>query len=75
MATSKTGKPSKSAKPKRDRSGALYVLLEREQLEALDAWADTLNAGRLVPLWNRSDIVRAVLARALTERGAKGEEP
>jgi len=73
MATTK--KPAKSTKPKRDRSGALYVLLEPEQLEALDNWADRLNAGRLVPLWNRSDLVRAMIARALTERGAKGEEP
>lgn len=73
MSTAK--KAAKAPKPKRDRSGALYVLLEPAQLQELDAWADKLNAGRLVPLWNRSDLVRAVIARAIAEKGSKGEEP
>jgi len=66
---------TKSAKPARDRSGALYVLLEPEQLASLDGWAERLNEGNTGPQWNRTAVVRAIVARALTERGAKGEAP
>lgn len=65
----------KPAKPARDRSGALYVLLEPDALTALDAWAERLNMGNTGPQWNRTAVVRAIVARALMERGAKGEAP
>lgn len=64
-----------SKKPERDRSGALYVLLEPAQLEALDGWVDRLNANNEGPQWTKTAIVRAVLARALRERAEKGEAP
>jgi len=59
----------------RDRSGALYVLLDPAQLDALDAWADRLNDGNVGPQWNRTALVRAIVSRALSERGSKGEAP
>lgn len=61
--------------PKRDRSGALYVLLQPEELNALDAWVEKLNAGRAVALWSRTAVVRTMLARALEERAKKDLEP
>ena len=66
----------KAKKPReRDRSGALYVILDPAQLEALDAWAERLNVGNVGPQWNRTAVVRALVARALSERGSKGEAP
>jgi len=64
-----------ATKPERDRSGALYVLLEPAQLAALDAWVDKLNAGNDGPQWTRTALVRAMVARGLRERGEKGEAP
>jgi len=60
---------------KRDRSGALYVLLDTETLEALDGWAEALNLKGGGPTWTRTAVVRAVIGRALLERAAKGKAP
>ncbi len=63
------------AKRERDRSGALYVLLEPTQLQSLDAWVDRLNTGNEGPQWTRTAVVRALVSRGLRERGEKGEAP
>lgn len=45
-------------------------------IEALDAWAERLNqASPMGRRWTRTDVVQEALARAVTERGAKGEIP
>lgn len=76
MAKPKASTAAAAKKPRvRDRSGALYVLLDPAQLEALDAWADRLNEGNVGPQWNRTALVRALVARALGEKAAKGEAP
>lgn len=69
--------PKKAAKKpaERDRSGALYVLLDPAMLSALDAWVERLNADNAGPQWTRTAVVRAALARSLRERGEKGEAP
>ena len=76
---SRVSTPKRSAKPatkpERDRSGALYVLLEPAQLAALDAWVDRLNSGNDGPQWSRTALVRAMVARGLRERAEKGEAP
>ena len=74
MATPKAPKTPKK-KPPRDRSGALYVLLEPEMLTALDGWVDKLNTNNTGPQWTRTAVVRALVARGLKERGEKGEAP
>lgn len=43
--------------------------------DGLDAWVERLNAGLVGPRWTRTAVVTAVLSRALSERGAKGEAP
>mgnify|MGYP007071583288 CR=1 FL=1 len=68
--TKKTAK-----KTERDRSGALYVLLEPAQLGELDGWIERLNEGNEGPQWTRTAVVRALISRGLRERGAKGEAP
>lgn len=45
-------------------------------IEALDEWAEKLNeASPMGRRWTRTDVVQEALARAITERGAKGEAP
>lgn len=74
MATSKTlTKPARKAA--RDRSGALYLLLDPRVLASLDEWTEALNVGNNGPQWTRTAVVRALIARGLTERKAKGETP
>lgn len=51
------------------------VRMDHALLEGLDAWVEKLNAGNTGPRWSRSDVMRATLARALKERGEKGEAP
>lgn len=76
MSKPKAAAAGAAKKPRiRDRSGALYVLLDTAQLDALDAWAERLNEGNVGPQWNRTALVRAIVARALSEKGAKGEAP
>lgn len=67
--------PKKKAPPARDRSGALYAVVGDEVLERLDAWLEKLNAAGTGPKWTRQDLVKAVLTRACTERGEKGDAP
>ena len=67
-------KPKRPA-PARDRSGALYVLLETSELESLDAWAARLNSGGAIPAWTRTALVKAIFRRALRERGVRGQTP
>ena len=74
MATTK--KTTKAAKtPTRDRSGALYVLLEPEMLASLDTWIERLNTGNTGPQWTRTAMIRALVSRGLSERATKGEAP
>lgn len=73
MPAAKTAK--KKPTPARDRSGALYVLLEPEMLTSLDAWVERLNTGNAGPQWTRTAIVRALISRGLRDRGDKGEAP
>ena len=75
MATTKKGKAATTKTPARDRSGALYVLLEPDMLAAMDGWIERLNTGNTGPQWTRTALVRALLAKGLTDRGAKGEAP
>lgn len=62
-----------SAKPL--RPGAFYAVLGVETLAALDAWAAALNEHNDGPAWNRTAVLRALIARGLRERAAKGEAP
>jgi hypothetical protein len=64
-----------STKPARDRSGALYVILEPAMLDAMDAWIEALNAGNIGPQWNRTTLVRALVNRGLQEKAPKSEAP
>lgn len=74
MATpKKTAKTPKSTT--RDRSGALYVLLEPEMLTAMDAWIARLNNDNTGPQWTRTALVRALISRGLKEKSEKGEAP
>ena len=73
MAPAKKPAPKKPAA--RDRSGALYVLLDPSMLEDLDRWVDRLNTNNTGPQWTRTAVVRALIARGLKERGDKGETP
>jgi len=68
-----TKKPAK--KSDRDRSGALYVILDPEMIQRLDDWAAKLNEKNQGPQWTRTAVVRSVLMRALEERAEKGEVP
>ena len=65
----------KKAAPVRDRSGALYVLLDPEQLAAVDAWVTSLNVDNAGPQWTRTSLIRVLLARGLKERAEKGKAP
>lgn len=60
---------------RRDRSGALYAILGTEMLAALDVWVVTLNEHNDGPAWNRTALLRALIARGLRERAAKGIAP
>jgi hypothetical protein len=42
--------------------------MSKRTLEGLDAWVDDLNRGRALGKVNRSDLIRLVLSRAVTER-------
>ncbi len=53
----------------------VMVRLEPPLLAALDAWVERLNATTDGPPWTRGEMVRAVLVRALEERGKAGEAP
>lgn len=66
---------SRPKPPKPDRTGAFYGVLGVETLAALDAWASTLNEGNDGPAWNRTAVLRAIIARSLRERAAKGMVP
>lgn len=59
----------------RDRRGAFYAVFGTETLAALDAWVEALNKTADGPLWNRTALLRALIARGLRERAAKGEAP
>lgn len=54
---------------------ATVLRVDAAMMAGLDAWVDRLNEGAVGPKWTRSHLVRAVLARALKERGEKGEMP
>lgn len=73
MATGKRGR--KPVPAPKDGEGVLYIRASAALIARLDEWADQLNEGRVGPKWNRNDVVRAALTRALDERGAKGMEP
>lgn len=79
MATSKKSpapKPGRPATaPTRDRSGALYVLLDPEMLAGMDRWIEALNADNTGPQWTRTALVRAMVTRGLRDRASKGEAP
>lgn len=72
MATSKGGAKGKASEDA--GGGVLYARVGPEMLEALDKWAEKLNA-KGGPRWTRQDVVKAALTRALEERGKKGETP
>jgi hypothetical protein len=77
MATTRTSKaPKRSPEPaKADSAGVLFIR-DPDLPDELDAWAEKLNkANPDAPAWTRSSLARAVLRRALRERGAKGEMP
>jgi hypothetical protein len=75
----KTARPARPARPiaaDNPNTAATVVRLDPVLLEALDAWADKLNAATPeAPPWSRTNIIRASLARAVRERGEKGESP
>ena len=76
MATGKRGRPPEPAKSaEKGADGVLYARVPNELLLSLDAWASRLNKGSLGPQWTRNDVIRAVLQRAVDERGKKGEQP
>lgn len=76
-----------AATPKRSQAGArpvaddnpnraaVMVRMEPALLEGLDAWVAKLNAKNDGPRWTRSDVMRALLKRGVSERGEKGEAP
>jgi hypothetical protein len=66
---------ARRGKAERDRSGALYVVLDPSELEALDGWVARLNDAGALPPWTRTALVKAVFRRALRDRGAKGAAP
>lgn len=54
---------------------SVLVYLPTELVANLEQWAANINAAEVGPQWSRSDVVKAALARAWTERGSKGERP
>lgn len=69
-------RPKKSNEPpRRDRTGALYVLLEPSMLAELDTWIARLNKDPDAPQWTRAGVVKALLRKGLRERGERGEAP
>lgn len=73
-ATSKKTAATKKRMPPDGTRQALFYL-PAGMLDGLDAWAAKLSAKGVGPAWSRSDVVRAVLQRALDERAAKDEAP
>jgi len=59
--------------PAGTRSALFY--LPDDLLEALDAWKDAINAKGEGPQWSRSDLVKAVLKRAVDRNAGSGETP
>jgi hypothetical protein len=71
---------TRTAKPKRvvkrpEGTTPLNLNLPAEVMEGLDAWVERLNAKVSGPRWTRTDVVRTTLAKAISERGEKGEAP
>ena len=78
MADKKRGaRPSPASTGRKPPSGTKSVLvyLPVDLVANLEAWASKLNEGNTGPVWARSDVVKAALARAWNERGSKGEAP
>lgn len=74
--------PKKTAKPAprpvaadNENTAQLLVRVAPELVEQLDAWVAKLNASATGPRWTRSDVARAVLKRAVAEKGERGEAP
>lgn len=73
MAKPKATKRAPSPKPA--GTAALNMNVPEELFDALDAWVDRLNGELAGPRWTRTALVTAILARAVREKGAKGEAP
>lgn len=76
MAKAKTAaKPKRAPAPKPAGTTPLNMNVPNELFDALDSWVERLNAELVGPRWTRTALVTAVLARAVKERGSKGEAP
>lgn len=76
MATKAPKKAAKAAERKPPPgTKSVLVYLPVELVANLEKWAATINETTVGPQWSRSDVVKAALARAWTERGSKGEAP
>lgn len=74
--------PPKPAKSRSKRvvkrpegTSQLNVNIPLDLFEKLDAWVEKLNASPAGPRWNRTDIVRTVLSKAIETHADKGEAP
>ena len=68
-------KPAVKRPARAPRPGALYAIVGDDLLTGLDTWVGRLNHAIEGPAWSRQDLVKAVVKRALKERGEKGEAP
>jgi hypothetical protein len=75
MPSPKKPKVTKTQPRVRDRTGALYVLLEPEMLTGIDGWVERLNTDNSGPKWTRTALIRALVVRGLKERAPSGEAP
>jgi hypothetical protein len=75
MAKPKATKAPKPSASKPAGTTPLNINLPDELFDSLDAWVERLNNELAGPRWTRTDVVKATLARAIRERGSKGEAP
>lgn len=75
MATMATKAKTKRVVKRPEGTTPLNINLPTDLMERLDGWVERLNAAPSGPRWSRTDVVRSALARAIDERGEKGETP